>query len=809
MSVFPEQTSQQSRSKPRKQSKFPTLSDVTPTKRSQVLQTSVPDETSELRKMLAAPRTNPNNTSKPRRLTSRRSFDRRTPAAARAQASSTDSDGSPPSPRFENLTSQRLPTLGVYRGVLSASSSESDVTEELGSECSASDDELVPLPPMEADAPHLFALMTSLITNIASDVSNRMDYMNAVAIAMRHGKALPRDASEVSSGAWKTHELLLLHRHLLRVEIVLCKMMTSQSSSASFDVYFTRLPLFVFLAESFATMQRRLGLDAPQASDVSKPESLNDVIAQEVRLLLDHSEGMLYLITHLLQHVGVNPSAIGTCVRLLNPLTSDVIKSTLQVVCFRLKHLSRHDRDVIVQRYLSGVARLVQTLHDVKTAYVHATKCSRTTHRTCDFSRWRHHHDVLGVAYSCDARLVHNPEVRTCCVGVIACNLFEVAAEAEAFDDKSVLVRALQTIERAGLCCCLPLELVTSKLLRVMTSSVVRNLALVMWSRFLLSTQTDFASDTEQTASCSVCRSHMHVATDTRHWHGHLSNMSDSAISSDDNMFLPSDVSSRYKCLRQVHEKLTSQEVSVALDIMKHLLHVVVNAGASLRRALLQYVILPLLDTHAYATPGDVSNERLLPLALHALPLLLQNENAFDFFVNSSGVERLTSLLPRSVTCRRHVLRTLVIVVVMQERRHKVTTADQQPPASDVTTLETNLVTSDDESASMSGANSSLLGSMTPTRPRRADVTVETFLKLLFERCTPKLNSDATTDDNNVQQTSSECLPTHDDVTWASDVWDCANILFLRSSVFRRRFVARGGCQQALDLLHRFDATSK
>lgn len=559
--------------------------------------------------------------------------------------------------------------------------------------------------------------------------------------------------------------------------------------------------------------------------------------------------GILKLIHSLLNSIPLNPSILSSTLKILNNFCDHGLQ-LVQVVLVHWEHIVKssevksvkcsevksaqysYGKDHIVSM-VTCLGRVLSSLKKAKVDYIHAMKCLKRKHRSCDFSNYtHHHHDILGISAAAFADYLvtmsdsygsmeglssESHEITgqsECAVAILGDFLLQIFADAQT---PLLQIQVLNCIEEAGLCCCMLPGRIQRYLLADLEKLTpgVRSFILCVLTKILM----DFCGGSARVQNhalsiCSVCRDGDPNQSDTLP--KDISNLrnetSDSALSSSEaSLHEASKVSHpKWQCLRQFLPLLRHKSDALSIQVTQHLLRLISQASNMFKQQLFNSVFLPLLRQlkKKYLDPepdgrdpSDELNETVIQYVLSGLPLLLHSKTSLDLFHNSGGVKLLQALI-KIRGLRRCVLKVFQVLVVLEETNSPSSIPQLSQANTSRELLTESVVQEENEDGSVS------INRTCPSIGDEVDagnlgLTVCTsFMDIVLKHAADSPDDDDTVDSPDTESTPEVSLPfDRHDLTVMCDVWSASVVLFPSSNQFQQNFLNSGGHRKALSLL--------
>lgn len=763
-----------------------------------------------------------------------------------SETTESDSENNVFLPMYNNV-GNNLPNqnrLGVFRGVLSANTSDNnDGVEQSQSsdkwQKGAVDDmDLIPLPKFDVDPVELCHLILNIITGICQDDSRQLELAsnkhvcfdvlpqlaNLVTLVHNEGQSSDDAASFLSDG-WSVIDYLQVERLLIRVILAGMFSLGIQGNGVVQLQNTGVLQVLITIGHSHEEYLEEFS-DGKEGEDLWKKKLL---ICSEL------NEGVFALVVGILKNIAVNPSTISTVLSILKEYAVNYGFKMFSKLISLLANGNISDIDISDQ--VSIFSSLITELKKVKVSYIHTVKCSKKTHKNCDYSVWKHHHHDILITSSRNSRRnsdseIYDSNARTnspnCMISTIVEFLLNSFNKASS---KVLRMKILAGIEECGICCCLsPSVLIQSLLLDVQTQTpTVRNYTFTLLFRLLLEQCGGQVFDKAQSQSakiqCQVCEFHPGIMNDsfgssfqqrnswedsTHHMQTNLYSMSDSAFSSGENSFQLGSNSNtgtengdKWKCLQDLQQVIFSEDALVSVQAMQHVLKLVCQGNDAVKMQLFQSVFIPILagfpsSKTEKSTIIEKVPDKVVNYCLNSLPLLLQVNKVFHNFIVIGGIKKLCLFLNenkyRNATCK--VLQMMVILEEQfDEVNEKQLNLEQQKQHREWMLHSTGK----DEVSDYLNQFSTVSDMDISESSEEKDVCILTLLSFLatdeFD-CSFSLQQhrDFTTESHGIvkdqqplkhENTSKSGLPSGEIIC---DLWNSANILLIHSHKFKKQF---------------------
>lgn len=243
------------------------------------------------------------------------------------------------------------------------------------------------------------------------------------------------------------------------------------------------------------------------------------------------------------------------------------------------------------QVLLCAIAKLIQTVKQVKVYHIHNTSCTKRRHKKCNYKTYRdHHHEVCG---SRNGEKYIVTGFQGCVIAELSRSLLYILHQAKQNFTRS---RALHAFEVVGFCCCMtPADVIYPLLheLRVCETQIQPRITASL-DVFLLQ---KLGGGEKVYPSCQIC-GEGHEIKETEMFD---CNETDSAVSLSDTSAGPCFQKLPNSYLRwsgfvEYREMILESDTFAGL-LLKHMFHLAVNGNKIVKYQLFSCVLLPILQS--------------------------------------------------------------------------------------------------------------------------------------------------------------------------------------------------------------------
>ena len=579
---------------------------------------------------------------------------------------------------------------------------------------------------------------------------------------------------------WTSADLVFVERYIVRIMVMLVSYLCMQSNGIAVVKASGCLTSWLDVA---CRCMRSVTSEAGHLQP-------HETTACCVRLASDIVNGVLLLLHAVFSSIPLNPSILHMAREIFaNFLDHHGLVLSENIIVWYENHHVVSDRTSVETApadLILAVGKVISSLKLAKVDYIHTVKCTKRKHRKCNFDYFFHHHnDILniergvrerkgfmgseGVEMSDDANsdLGVKAAQSECAIAILARFLQRLLERCRSCCVKLCI---LSCVEDAGLCCCLPPHFVQSIFLDNLEDqpAMMRHRMLHVFTVVVLHQLGGSAAVQRCSNPCATCKDISEHGTPA---HGFIKQeTSDSAFSGSDvsqheDEALGTDINEpRWHCLKRLQSLILHCNQCLGAQTMQHLLHLVRWGSPVLLYQLFQHIFLPVM--HASRENGQTQvSEKVTHYCLIALPLLLRTPQAYNLFLNYSGVKQLWQLA-QIVELRPCVLHVFQVLIMLDDR-----------------------ITEQDSDISGALTNESMHS--------RESVVLDMFLHMLLSDSHEFVSKTINADNISAE----EDLRHSDWLVAKSEQWSSCDSLFVQSRKFRHCFVKRNGAQIAYDML--------
>ena len=572
---------------------------------------------------------------------------------------------------------------------------------------------------------------------------------------------------------WTTADVVFVERYIVRIMVMLVSYLCTQSNG-------------IAVVKASGCLTSWLDVAYTCVWSVTSKEKPCDNAACCIRLASDIVNGVLLLLHTIFSSIPLSPSILHMARDVFADfLDHEGLTLSENIIVWYESHQVASSRTSIKTaptELISAVGKVISSLKLAKIDYIHTVRCTKRKHRKCDFDQFFHHHnDILniegrerkgfmgseGVGMS-DSDFGTKSAPSDCAVAILGRFLHRLF---ERCQSRCMKLCILSCVEDAGLCCCLSPRFVLSMFLGNLEDhpATVRHRMLYVFTKVVLHQLGGAAAVQQSTNSCVVCKDALANTPGGGQYAKHET--SDSAFSGSDvsqhedethkDMSEP-----RWHCLKQLQPLVLSADQCIGVQTMQHLLHLVRWGSPVMLYQLFQHVFLPVMHA-SRETDGTQLSVKVTHYCLVALPLLLRTSQAYNLFLNYSGVRQLWQLA-QVAELRPCVLRVFQVLILLDDR--------------------------------ISEHDSDIIGALSSESLQSRDsVVLDMFLQMLLTNQDSVSNTTSDNDDTSAD----ENLRHSDWLTAKCEQWSTCDSLFTQSHKFRHCFIERNGAQSAYDMLTR------
>uniref|UniRef100_A0ABM0M5Y3 Lysosomal-trafficking regulator-like n=1 Tax=Saccoglossus kowalevskii TaxID=10224 RepID=A0ABM0M5Y3_SACKO len=440
-----------------------------------------------------------------------------------------------------------------------------------------------------------------------------------------------------------------------------------------------------------------------------KDKSDSHSIDRRLYFVCEVLQGVLQLISSVMQNLPLNLTFMAQTLNLLHEFSSSQGYTLYTTAIEELENILSKTKNSDKEYYqikdsisslISNLTKVISAVKKAKVEYIHIMTCLKRKHRKCEFSRYvHHHHNVCGLSCSAYEETNHSlsdslgsfdtPSFLTaasaakCCVATSAEVLLKVFEKSSCKHTQAVILANLET---TGVCCCMPPHTIVSSLLNGLDERpvTVRSGSLNLVNKIVLEQLGGGVSTpTMGNDTCNICcdsepqinRSSF-IDSSTELTVGSYPDNLDSAIGSDASTHDEEQQHTKWKVLSKYKELLLSENENVSVPVAKHLLHLVTNGNAIIKKVLFLQVFLPTFEAAKATTMVDSSlrntpSKHLMSMTVlehcfNALPPLLTSSSAQELFLTHGGLTQLLHLLHHDST-RLAVLSVFEVLIMAED----------------------------------------------------------------------------------------------------------------------------------------------